>query len=136
MKKVDIDKLVSKAMIITTAILVIMFGAWLIQDGYFSYSTALAMPTVTIVISVIALLAAIAFVILGIKKSAKFFEVATWSAGVAVFTTLLKINYEVGYGLNFTAFGKNFAFFNFSIYVLLAGLIINWVYTIYKIIRY
>ena len=136
MKKVDIDRLVSKAMIVTTVILGIMFGAWLIQEGYFSYTTTLAMPWVTIVISVISLLLAIAFVVLGIKKNQKFFEPASWSAGVAIFTTLLKINYEVGHGLNFAAFGRNFMFFNVAMYVLLAGLVINWIYTIYKIIRY
>ena len=136
MKKVDIDKLVSKAMIVTAAILGIMFGAWLIQEGYFSYTTVLAMRWVTIVISVVALLIAIAFVVLGIKKNSKFFEPASWSAGVAIFTTLLKINYEVGHGLNFTLFGRNFMFFNTAMYVLLAGLIINVVYVVYKIIRY
>jgi len=136
MKKVDIDKLVSKAMIVTAAILGIMFGAWLIQEGYFNYNTVLAMRWVTIAVSVIALLIAIAFVVLGIKKNQKFFEPASWSAGIAIFTTLLKINYEVGHGLNFTAFGRNFMFFNVAMYVLLAGLIINAVYVVYKIIRY
>lgn len=136
MKKVDIDKLVSKAMIVTAAILGIMFGAWLIQEGYFNYNTVLAMRWITIVVSVIALLIAIAFVVLGIKKNQKFFEPASWSAGIAIFTTLLKINYEVGHGLNFTAFGRSFMFFNVAMYVLLAGLVINAVYVVYKIIRY
>jgi len=136
MKKVDIDRLVSKAMIVTAAILGIMFGAWLIQEGYFSYTTALAMPVVTIVISVVALALAIMFVVFGIKKDQKFFEPASWSAGVAIFTTLLKVNYEVGQGLNFTAFGRSFAFFPMAMYVLLAGLILNAVYVVYKIIRY
>lgn len=136
MKKVDIDKLVSKAMIVATAILGIMLGAWLIQEGYFNYNTTLAMHWITIVISVIALVIAIAFVVLGIKKDQKFFEPASWSAGIAIFTTLLKINYEVGHGLNFTAFGKSFMFFNVSMYVLVVALILYVAYVVYRIIRY
>lgn len=136
MKNVDIERLVSKAMIVTAAILGIMFGAWLIQEGYFNYNTVLAMRWITIVISVIALLIAIAFVVRGVLENQKYFEPASWSAGIAIFTTLLKINYEVGHGLNFTAFGRNFMFFNTAMYVLLAALVLNVIYVIYKIIRY
>ena len=68
MKKVDIDRLVSKAMIVTTVILGIMFGAWLIQDGYFSYDTALAMPVITIIVSVIALLSGIVLLVIASRQ--------------------------------------------------------------------
>ena len=136
MKKVDIDKLVSKAMIVTTVILGIMFGAWLIQEGYFNYHTNKMMHAMTIIISVVALIIAVVFVVLGIKREQKFFQPASWSAGIALFTMLLKVNYEVGQGLNFTIFGRQFMFFNVSMYALLAALILYAVYVVYRIIRY
>lgn len=139
MKKVAVEKLVSKMMIVTTAILGVLLGMWLIQEGYcnnYNPKIILAMPAIVSGISILFLVAAIVFVVLTILKKIKSFELATWFAALATFTMLLNINYSVkALELAIPNVGT-IKFFAVSLYGLLAAIVVIWIYTIYRIIRY
>ena len=134
MKKVEVERLVSKAIIITVVVCFVMFGMWLIQQGYFSYNTVLTMPGIMIVLSVGFALGAVAFISLGIVKNSKFYEYATWCAVLAILSMLLKINYEIK-ALEFTVSGIYVKFFPLSLFVLAFVAFMYWVVTIVKIVR-
>ena len=134
MKKVEVERLVSKAIIITVIICCIMFGMWLIQQGYFSVSTVLTMPAIMIGLSVLFAIGAIGFVCLGVVKSEKFFEYATWFAVLAILSMLLKINYEIK-ALEFIINGNMIKFFPLALALLVVTMFVYWVVTIVKIVR-
>lgn len=134
MKKVEVDRLVSKALIITGVVLCIMFGMWLIQQGYFSYTTVLAMPTVMIVLSGISVVGAIALIVLGTIKNTKFFEGASFLAALAILFMLVKINYEIK-ALQFAIGGVMIKFFPLALLVLFLVALVYWTVTIIKIVR-
>ena len=134
MKKVEVDRLVSKALIITGVVLCIMFGMWLIQQGYFSYTTVLAMPTVMIVLSGISVVGAVALIVLGTIKNTKFYECASFLAALAILFMLVKINYEIK-ALQFAIGGVMIKFFPLALLVLFLVALVYWTVTIIKIVR-
>lgn len=137
MKKVEVEKLVSKALIITGVVLCIMFGMWLIQQGYFGYfdyTLAAKMPTVMIVLSVLFALGAVAFIVLGTVKNAKFYKGASFLAAIAILLMLVKINYEIK-ALEFAIGGTMIKFFPFVLVLLLLVALVYWTVTIVKIVR-
>lgn len=134
MKKVEVERLVSKAIIITVVVCSVMFGIWLIQQGYFNYNTVLTMPYVTTAVSVALAIGAVAFIFLGITKNSKFYEFATWSAVLAILSMLLKINYEIK-ALEFIVRGINVKFFSLSLCLLVFVAFIYWLVTIVKIVK-
>lgn len=140
MKKVEVERLVSKAIIITVIICCIMFGMWLIQQGYESTNiigdtyVVLAMRPVTTVLSVALAIISMVFIGFGVKKSVKFLSYAPWFAGLAILSLLLKINYEVR-GLEFIVNGTMIKFFPLVLCVLVFTMFIYWIVTIVKIVR-
>ena len=133
MKKVEVERLVSKAIIMTVIICCIMFGMWLIQQGYFSYNTVLTMPVVMIALSVIFAIGAVVCIGFGVVKSVKFYEYATWLAVLAILSMLLKINYEIK-ALEFMVSGVNIKLFPLSLCLLVFTMFVYWVVTIVKIV--
>jgi hypothetical protein len=135
MKRVETDKLISKMMIITTALFTVMFGLWLVNTGYqtlnFAYYT---MPGVMIAFNVLFVTAAILFVVLGFKKSPKYFEASEWFGALAVLTMLLKINYEIK-SLQIAVNGYIVMFYPALLVLAVAIIIISWIYTICCILR-
>ena len=98
MKKRDKEELVSKSVIFTLIFLVIMFCTMLVQNGYFKIpptTMSLMTPYIVLGLSILFLVSAVVFVILGFRKNQKYFEISAWAAGLATFAMLLKINYEV-----------------------------------------
>ena len=134
MKKVEVDKLIGKALIITGIVLCIMFGMWLIQQGYFSYTTVLAMPTVIIVLSAISAIGAVALIVLGTIRNTKFYKGASFFAALAILFMLVKINYEIK-ALQFTIAGTMIKFFPLVLLVLFVVALVYWTVTIVKIVR-
>lgn len=134
MKKVEVERLVSKALIITGVVLCIMFGMWLIQQGYFSYTTVLAMPTVIIVLSAISAIGAVALIVLGTIRNTKFYKGASFFAALAILFMLVKINYEIK-ALQFTIAGTMIKFFPLVLLVLFVVALVYWTVTIVKIVR-
>ena len=95
MKKVDVEKKVSKSMIITGVVLLVMFSMLLIEKGYGNYKISYPyMNITTLVASIVLLIAAAVCVVLGFKKNQKFFEASAWCAGFATLSMLIKINHE------------------------------------------
>ena len=134
MKKVEVEKLVSKAIIMTVIICCVMFGMWLIQQGYFNYNTVLTMPIIMIGLSVIFAIGAITCIVFGVTKSAKFYEYATWLAVLAIFSMLFKINYEIK-ALEFAVSGVNIKFFPLTLCMMAFAMVAYWGITIVKIVR-
>jgi len=95
MKKADVEKKITKSIIITAIVLAVMFCMVLIEKGYkdihFSYPY---MNNIMLVSSIGLLLAAAVCVFLGFKKNQRFFEASAWCAGLATLSMLIKINHE------------------------------------------
>ena len=95
MKNADVEKKISKSMIITGIVLVVMFLMVLIDKGYsnihFSYPY---MNNIMLVSSIVLLLGAAVCVVFGFIKNQKFLEFSAWCAGLATLSMLLKINQE------------------------------------------
>ncbi len=134
MKKVEVDRLIGKALVITGVVLCIMFGMWLIQQGYFSYTTVLAMPTVMIVLSSLSAIGAVVLIVLGTAKNTKFYKGASCLAALAILFMLVKINYEIK-ALQFAIGGVMVKFFPLVLLVLFLVALVYWAITIVKIIR-
>lgn len=103
MKKVDVEKKISKSLIITGIVLLVMFCMVLIEKAYNNpYASVvrigdqneLVINIVTLVLSIVLLIVAGVSVFLGFKKNQKFFEASAWCAGLATLTMLIKINHE------------------------------------------
>lgn len=136
MKKADKEKLISKMMIITTALLLIMFGMYLVNRGYEDpYKMAGIMSTVTLVMSCIFFVTAIVLVFIGFVKNQKLFEVAAWFAGLAVLTLLLKIHHEIGTGIAFNVGGFNITIYDMAYPMALVAIALVWVFAIVKIVK-
>lgn len=137
MKKVEVERLVSKALIITGVVLCVMFGMWLIQQsyfGYFDYTLAAKMPTVMIVLSALFAIGAIALIVLGTAKNTKFYKGASLLAALAILLMLVKINYEIK-ALEFAIGGTLIKFFPLVLALLLLVALVYWAVTIVKIVR-
>lgn len=143
MKKRDIEELVSKSVIFTIVIFAIMFCTMLVQNGYFKIpptTMSLLTPYIVLGISVLCLVGAIVFVVLGFRKEQKYFELSAWFAGIATFAMLLKINYEVK-ALEFRLPSNFFVlpnvtikFYAVSMALMLLIIAVMWVRTIIKVL--
>lgn len=143
MKKRDKEELVSKSVIFTLIILGIMFCTMLVQNGYFKIpptTMSLLTPYIVLTISILSLVIAIVLVVLGFRKNQKYFEASAWAAGLATFTMLLKINYEVK-ALEFRLPSNFFVlpnvtikFYAVAMAAMLLAIVVMWVRTIIKII--
>jgi len=94
MKKVDVEKKISKSMIMTGIVLLVMFCMVLIEKGYVDIHFTLKMNTIMLVSSIGLLVCAAGLVALGFLKSQKFFEASAWCAGLATLSMLIKIDHE------------------------------------------
>lgn len=134
MKKVEVEKLVSKSIIITVVLLCLIFGTTYIQNGYFNALTFSTMSKLTVVVSVIFAVLAVAMVIAGVVKNSKYYLYASSSAVIAIFVMLLKINYEIK-GLQFTIGVKTIKFYIISMFVFAVAIIATWIRTAVKLIK-
>lgn len=134
MKKVEVEKLVSKSIIITAILLVLVLGTIAIKNGYTNFLTFTTTKTATIVTSVIFAVIAVGMVFLGIFKNSKYYIFATGAAVVAIFVMLLKINYEIK-GLQFTIGTATIKFHIVSIAVFCAAILATWIRATIKLIK-
>jgi len=143
MKKREKEELISKSVVFTVIIFTIMFCTMLIQNAYFKIPPtpmSLATPTIVLVTSILSLVIAVVFVVLGFIKSQKYFEVSAWTAGLATFLMLLKINYEVK-ALEFTLPSNFFVlpnttikFYAVAMTVMVLAIVIMWLRTLIKVL--
>ena len=134
MKKVEVEKLVSKSIIITAILLCLILGTTFIENGY---SDALRFGTAsvsTIVVSVLFAVVAVAMVGLGIFKNSKYYIFASLSAAIAIFVMLLKINYEIK-GLEFLVGTINVKFYDVSMLIFGLAILATWIRAGIKLIR-
>lgn len=134
MKRVEVDKTVGKAIVVTVIFLCIIFGAWLVQEGYSNGLQALATQYVVIAISSVCVVASIVFIVLGLMKDIKYCKWASYFAALAVFAILLHIDWLVK-PLAVSINGRVVAFHSASVYVICAGIIGYWIYTVVKIAK-
>ena len=66
MKKVEVEKLVSKSIIITAILLCLILGTTYIQNGYFNALTFASTAKLTVIVSILFAVIAVAMVILGV----------------------------------------------------------------------
>jgi hypothetical protein len=142
MKKIQQEELVSKTIIFTMIFIAMMIFTALIQKGYTTPSQfVLTMRPITVIISVIFLVAAIIFVGLGFNKNQKYFELSAWTAAMATYTMLLKINYEIkGLELKlpanfFVMPNVTIRFYNVAIALLVIAIAYIWIRTVIKLIK-
>lgn len=141
MKKFEVEKIVSKSIIITAILLALVIGTKMVQNGYsdiFAFGTT---KIATLVISILFAVVAIGLVILGVvfgvlgkEKSAKCYSYASLSAFIAVFSMLLKINYEIK-GLEFAIGATTIKFYMIAMAVFALMVVLTWVRAIVKIVR-
>lgn len=144
MKKREREELISKSVIFTLIIFGIMFCTMLVQNGYFKIPpTTLSLMTPNIVLgaSIVFLIIAVIFVCFGFKKNQKYFEISAWAAGLATFSMLLKINYEVK-ALEFKLPSNFFVlpnvtikFYAMAMAVMLLAIVAMWIRTIIKVVE-
>lgn len=134
MKKVEVEKLVSKSIIITVILLCLIFGTTYIQNGYFNALTFTTTSKLTVGVSILFAIVAVAMVVLGIVKNSKYYVYASISAVVAIFVMLLKINYEIK-GLQFTVGTMTIKFYIISMGIFCLAVLATWARTIVKLIR-
>ena len=134
MKKVEVEKLVSKSIIITVILLCLIFGTTYIQNGYFNALTFATTSKLTVGVSILFAIVAVAMVVLGIVKNSKYYVFASISAVVAIFVMLLKINYEIK-GLQFTVGTMTIKFYIISMGIFCLAVLATWARTIVKLIR-
>jgi len=134
MKKVEVEKLVSKSIIITAILLCLILGTAYIQNGYFNALKLGTTSILTVVISVLFAIIAVAMVILGISKNSKYYVYASLSAIVAIFVMLLKINYEIK-GLEFLVGTITIKFYDVSMVIFGLAILATWVRATVKLIR-
>lgn len=144
MKKIQQEELVSKSIIFTAIILVIMFYTKLVQNGAFRIPpTTLSLMTDKIVVgfSIVFLAIAIVFVVLGFRKNQKYFEISAWSAGFATFSMLLEINYfvkalEIKLPSNFFVLpNTTIKFYAVAMALFTLAIVFIWIKTIVKLIK-
>ena len=136
MKKADKEKLISKSITITTVLLLIMFGMYLVNSGYEDpIRMAGKMSGITLVMSCIFFVTAIVFVFIGFIKNQKLFEVGAWFAGLAVITLLLKIHHEIGTGIAFKISHFNITIYDVAYPMALVAIALVWVLATLKIVK-
>lgn len=134
MKRVEVEKLVSRSIIITAILLCLILGTTFIQNGYCNPLTFTTTSKSIVVVSVLFAAVAVCMVVLGIFKDSKYYFHASVSAVVAIFVMLLKINYEIK-GLQFTLGTMTIKFYIISMGVFCLAIIATWVRTIFKLIK-
>ncbi len=134
MKKVEVEKLVSKSIIITTVLLCLILGTTFIQNGYFNALTFSTTSKATIVVSVLFAAIAVGMAFLGAFKDSKYYFYASVSAIIAIFVMLLKVNYEIK-GLQFSIGSTTIKFYIVTMFVLCLAILATWVRTTIKLIR-
>jgi len=134
MKKVEVEKLVSKSIIITAILLCLILGTTYIQNGYFNALEHSATKTTTVVASIVFAVIAVAMVMLGIFKSSKYYLYASISAAIAIFVMVLKINYEIK-PLEFAVGTRTVKFYLMSMAVFCAAILATWIRTTVKLIK-
>lgn len=134
MKKVEVEKLVSKSIIITAVFLCLILGTTYIQNGYFNHLAYATTSVMTFVVSVLFAAVAIFMVVLGIFKNSKYYFYASISAVIAIFVMLLKVNYEIK-GLQFTVADRTIKFYVIAMGVLCLAILATWVRTVVKLIK-
>jgi len=134
MKKVEVEKLVSKSIIITAILLCLILGTTYIENGYSDALRLGATSTLTVVVSVLFAIVAVAMVGLGIFKNSKYYIFASLSAVIAIFVMLLKINYEIK-GLEFLVGTINVKFYDVSMLIFGLAVLATWVRAGIKLIR-
>lgn len=142
MKKIQQEELVSKTIIFTMIFIAMMVFTALIQKGYTTPSQfVLTMRPITVVLSVMFLAVAIVFVALGFNKNQKYFEISAWTAAMATYTMLLKINYEIK-GLEvklpanfFVMPNVTIKFYSVAMAIFVVSIACIWISTIVKLIK-
>jgi len=134
MKKVEVEKLVSKSIIITAILVGLILGTKYIQNGYFNALTFTTTSKLTVVVSVLFAVVAVAMVGMGIFKNSKYYLYATGAAVVAIFVMLLKINYEIK-GLQFAIGTTTIKFYIITMAVLCLAILATWIRTVVKLIK-
>jgi len=134
MKKVEVEKLVSKSIIITAILVCLILGTTFIQNGYSNALNFGVAKTTTVVASIFFAAVAVGMVILGIFKDSKYYLYATVAAVVAIFVMMLKINYEVN-ALEFTVGTRIIKFYIVSMFVFCAAILATWISAAVKIIK-
>jgi hypothetical protein len=141
MKKRDKEELVSKSVIFTVIILVIMFCTSLINKGASTPDVCLVVRSMTTILSVAFLLVAIVFLIAGFKKNEKFFCVSAWAAGLATFSMLMRISYwikpiQIKLPRDFFVYpNTTITFYMMAIAAMVLAIVAIWVRTAIKIIK-
>lgn len=141
MKKRDKEELVSKSVIFTLIILVIMFCTMLINQGAQTPDVCLVVRSMTTVLSIVFLAVAVVFLVIGFKKSEKFFGVSAWLAGLATFSMLMRISYwikpiQIKLPDNFFVFpSSTITFYMMSIAAMALAILVLWITTIVKIVK-
>ena len=134
MKKVEVEKLVSKSIIITAILLCLILGTTYIQNGYFNALTFATTSKLTVIVSILFAVIAVAMVVLGVLKNSKYYVYASISAIIAIFVMLLKINYEIK-GLQFTVGTMTIKFYIISMGILCLAVLATWTRAIVKLIK-
>lgn len=135
MKRVEVDNLIGKTIIITAILLGIIFGTVWVHNGYGNILKHHATTVVTIVVSVIFVALAVFMVCLGLMKNTKYYLYATGSAIIAIFFMLLKIDYEVKCLLNVMVGGHMIRVYMVAIVIFGLMIIASWIRAIVKIVR-
>ena len=134
MKKVEVEKLVSKSIIITTVLVCLILGTTFIQNGYFNALTFSTTSKATVVVSVLFAAVAVLMAFYGAFKDSKYYFYASASAIVAIFVMLLKVNYEIK-GLQFSIGSTTIKFYIVAMFVLCLAILATWVRTTIKLIK-
>jgi len=134
MKKVEVEKLVSKSIIITAILLCLILGTTFIQTGYFNALTFATTSKATVAVSIIFAAVAVLMVGLGIFKNSKYYVYATGAAVVAIFVMLLKINYEIK-ALQFNIGTATVKFYMMAIAICCVAILATWIRATVKLIK-
>lgn len=134
MKKVEVEKLVSKSIIITAILLCLILGTVAINNGYSNFLVFNTTTIVNIVASIIFAVLAVAMVFLGVFKDSKFYKYATASGAIAVFVMILYVNYRIR-PLEFMIKTRVIKFYVISMFVLCLAILITWLRTAVKLIK-
>ena len=141
MKKRDIEELISKSVVFTLIIFVIMFCTMLIDRGAKTPDVCLVVRPLTTILSIVFLAIALAFLVVGFRKNEKYFSVSAWAAGLATFSMLMRISYwikpiQIKIPDGFFVFpNSTITFYMMSIGAMTVGIIVMWVRTIIKIVK-
>lgn len=134
MKKVEAEKLVSTSIKITAILLCVILGTTFIQNGYFNALTFATTSKLTVGVSIIFAIVAVAMVMLAIFKDSKYYFHASVSAIIAIFVMLLKVNYEIK-GLEFTVGTRTVKFYIMAMAVFCIAILVTWIRATVKLIR-